>query len=144
MASFEVSAASPLLMSTRGKVLVVDDDTVVLRITRARLESAGFSVVTRDKALGTTQAIINEKPDVILLDLDMPALRGDLLAELLEKNLRTKDVPIIFHSNEDLFALQQKARDAQAIGAIAKTGDDAVFLAQFERLFIRSMRKATP
>ena len=54
-------------MKNKGKVLVVDNDPIVLGVTRARLESAGYQVVTRDKAPGTSRAILEEDPDVVLL-----------------------------------------------------------------------------
>src|SRR5262245_61448982 len=132
-------------MSSRGKVMVVDDDPLVLKIVRSRLERAGFTVTTRSEALGTSQAISQEQPDVVLLDLKMPALTGDLLIEAARKaGKASANVAFIFHSGEALAVLQEKAQRAGAIGAIAKTDDEASFLAQFERLFERAMRKRGP
>jgi CheY-like chemotaxis protein len=127
-------------VNSRGKVLVVDDDPVVLKITRARLEGAGFEVVTRQEALGTSQAILSELPALVLLDLNMPALAGDAIAELLSDKLHERNISIIFHSSSDLVTLQAKARASGVIGAIPKTGDDELFVAQFERLFARANR----
>ncbi|MBC7792908.1 MAG: response regulator, partial [Clostridia bacterium] len=124
----------------RGKVLVVDDDALVLTLTQTRLEGAGFTVVTRDKAIGTLQAIHEERPDVVMLDIRMPALTGTSLADLIT---RTKGgVPIIFHSSQNLTALQVAAQHGGAIGAISKTPDDALFLRQFDRLYERIKRRA--
>ena len=128
-------------MGARGRVLVVDDEQLVLQITRARLEGAGYEVITRDEAMGTTQDVIKHEPDVVLLDVRMPALSGDLLAKLLQETFGGKSVPVIFHSSEDLLSLQKMARETGAVGAIPKTGDDAMFIAQFERLFARATRK---
>ena len=126
-------------MERRTKVLVVDDDKLVLKLTRARLESAGYEVVTRSESLGTSQAIVEEAPDVVLLDINMPALAGDTLAEIVRRNPRAADVPIIFHSGEALSVVQSRARDVGALGALPKTDDDASFLAQFERLLKRAV-----
>lgn len=130
--------------TTRGKVLVVDDDTLVLKMTQMRLERAGFSVITRDRAIGTMQAITNEQPDVVVLDIRMPALTGPVLADLINRSARIGSIPIIFHSSESLSALQDAATQSGAVGAIPKTADDGLFLAQFERLFDRIKRKAQP
>lgn len=128
-------------MSSRGKVLVVDDDAVVLVMLQTRLQRAGFTVVTRDSAIGTLQTITAERPDVVVLDISMPALSGTALAELIG---RTRgDVPVIFHSSQTLTTLQLAAQQSGAIGAISKTADDMLFMAQFERLYDRAKRQAT-
>ena len=48
------------------KVLVVDDDPVILAMAEGVLRSLGHDVVTRDHALGTTSTIFEERPDVTL------------------------------------------------------------------------------
>lgn len=123
---------------SRGKVLVVDDDALVLRITRARLESAGFEVVLREQALGTSQAVLKEQPDILLLDLSMPTLAGETIAGVVSE---WSGLLVIFHSSEDLLSLQEKARRSGVLGAIPKTGDDKLFIAQFERLLARAKHK---
>ena len=50
----------------RGKVVVVDDDPIALRILCARLEGAGYTVIPRIEPLGTSQVIADEQPDVEL------------------------------------------------------------------------------
>jgi CheY-like chemotaxis protein len=122
-------------MGTRGKILIVDDDPIVLRITQARLEGAGFEVVTRQEALGTSQVVLRERPDLVLLDMKMPGLDGDKIAQLLRQREELRTTPIVFHSSGDLISLQEKGREAGALGVIAKTDNDTIFLAQFERLF---------
>jgi PleD family two-component response regulator len=128
----------------RGKVLIVDDDPVVLKVTRDRLERAGYDVRTRSEALGTSVIVAIEKPDVVLLDYSMPGMSGDILAKLLESNPSTRKAAIIFHSGEDLAFLQSRAQALGVTGAIAKTDSERVFLAQFERLFARVAREPRP
>ncbi len=124
----------------RGKVLIVDDDPVVLRVIREWLERAGFEVLTRGEALGTTGAVAVDKPDVILLDYRMPEINGEALAHLLEINPTTNKSAIIFHSSEDLAFLQERATTLGITGAIPKTDNEKMFLAQFERLFARAKK----
>lgn len=122
---------------SRGKVLVVDDDQVALKVTRARLEGAGFEVITRSEAIGTSLVVSKEKPNLILLDFRMPGMTGDVLAKVLGESSLTKATPVIFHSGENLDFLQARAKEVGVAGAIAKTDSDKIFLAQFERLFSR-------
>ena len=122
---------------TRGTVLIVDDDPIVLEVTKERLEGAGYTVHTREEALGTSQWTAEFHPDVILLDINMPALTGVDLAQLLKKRRATKDVAIILYSSLDATELQSKLSATGAVGAIQKTGDARRFLEAFERLVSR-------
>jgi CheY-like chemotaxis protein len=122
---------------SRGVVLIVDDDPIVLEVTRERLERAGYQVHTREEALGTSQWTAEFQPDIVLLDVNMPALAGPELAQLLKKRRATKDVAIILYSSLESAELQGKLRATGAVGAIQKTGDERRFLEDFERLAAR-------
>jgi DNA-binding response OmpR family regulator len=125
-----------MMGSTRGKVLVVDDDIVALEVAKERLERAGFTVITRSTALGTSACIKKEKPKCVLLDVQMPGLSGDALAKLLQG----ASVPssVILHSASDRAALTSLASSCGAVGVIEKTDDDRYFLAQFENCLRRT------
>lgn len=58
------------------KVLVVDDDRMVLLSTRLVLESAGFRVAISDRGDRALEIVREERPDVLLLDLMMPGTDG--------------------------------------------------------------------
>src|SRR5438105_318288 len=51
------------------KVLIVDDDSVVLFVVQAWLQSAGFEVLTHDSPFGTASLIRRERPAILLLDM---------------------------------------------------------------------------
>lgn len=118
-------------------VLVVDDDPVVLEVTRERLEGVGYAVHTRQEAIGTSQWASEFQPDVILLDINMPALDGTDLAQLLKRRRATKNLAIILFSSMDSQQLDRRLSDTGADGAIQKTGDAARFLSEFESLIAR-------
>ena len=121
----------------RGMVLVVDDDPIVLEVTRERLEGVGYAVHTRQEAIGTSQWASEFKPDVILLDINMPALDGTDLAQLLKRRRATKDLAIFLFSSMDPEQLDRRLNDTGADGAIQKTGDSSRFLSEFEALLAR-------
>jgi DNA-binding response OmpR family regulator len=121
----------------RGKVLVVDDDPIALELVHDRLTANGYTVVTRSEALGTSAAIVQEAPDVVLLDVSMPGLSGERLAKLIAQNPKGQTVEIIFHSATDPKQLEGLVRQCKALGAIQKTADDAQFVARFESLLAR-------
>jgi len=113
----------------RVKIMVVDDDPVVLETTRERLEGAGYEVSNRSSSLGTTAAVLREKPDFMLLDVNMPGLRGDVIASLVSDWSGSSKTPrIILHSSSSNEALVALANRCGAIGVIEKTSDARKFL----------------
>jgi CheY-like chemotaxis protein len=118
--------------SRRKLVLIVDDDPIVLEVTKERLEQLGVEVATRTESLGTSRWILENKPDFVLLDLMMPALTGSELARVLKR--REVKTGIIVYSSLPQTHLDQVARDVGALGALSKALDDLEFDRQFLRL----------
>ena len=132
-------------MNHRLKVLVVDDDPIVLEVTRARLEAAGYEVVIREDGVGTSNAVAQENPDVVLLDITMPGISGEAIAKLITHNPKRAAVSVIFHSTRGQAELDVLASECRALGAIEKTNNSALFRLQFERLVMsRYKRSYTP
>ena len=121
----------------RGKVLVVDDDQIILEVVRERLDAAGYDVHVRADALGTSQWVAREQPDFILLDVMMPALSGGELGQLLKRSTSTNQTTVILHSSMTAASLQPVIERTGAIGAITKTHDGVQFMAEFEQLVAR-------
>jgi DNA-binding NtrC family response regulator len=128
-------------MKRRTKVLVVDDDPIVLEVARTRLTRAGYDVVTREDALGTSTAVAQESPDVVLLDIAMPGISGEALARLIAQNQKKHPVSVIFHSSREQADLDKLAEDCQALGSIQKTSSASMFQIQFERLLLQRKRR---
>jgi CheY-like chemotaxis protein len=119
------------------KVLVIDDDPVSLALGQAALERHGHTVVTLERALGATAVILRERPDVLLLDLDMPGLSGDAWLHMLrERRILGGDeqLAVILHSGADPAELEKIARETGALGGISKQGSALAFVREFERL----------
>ncbi len=127
-------------VQSRGRVLVVDDDPVVLQAVADCLTAAGFEVMSRSQALGTSQWIAQHDIDIILLDLMMPAMSGVDLATFLKKRGLTRKLSVILHSSKRSVELGPLVRQTGALGAIAKTDDTLTFLTEFERLADRHFR----
>lgn len=67
------------------KVLLVDDNELLLEVARAALSASGFDVVTSSTALGFSAALAEARPHVALVDVLMPALNGNHLVELARR-----------------------------------------------------------
>ncbi len=105
---------------TKKKILVIDDDERHLIAAKELLEDAGYEVITHHNWFGSTNAIKNLKPDLVLLDINMPALPGDELSVILRSNSKIKDVPIVFYSSNDEDSLRKAASGYGVRGYICK------------------------
>ncbi len=104
----------------KKKVLVVDDDELHLYMTKELLKNDRFEVITHQHGLGVTSLMNQLQPDLVLLDINMPALSGDKLAELLGANNDIRHIPIVFHSSNDEDSLRESAAAHGVCGYICK------------------------
>ena len=115
--------------------MVVDDDEVVLEVTREHLESAGFQVTTRSSAIGTSAAVGREEPDIVLLDVNIPGLSGDTLARLIAQAQPHRPA-VILYSSASRERLAGLAKTCGAVGIIEKTSSRAFFLGQLDACLV--------
>ena len=83
------------------RVLVVDDDEDFLLLSRRSLESRGHEVATVSTAFGLVNRVAGAsgpRPDIVVLDCDLPGLTGFSALELLAKDRRTHMVPVLLVS----------------------------------------------
>lgn len=124
-------------MAPNLKVLVVDDDPVSLILSQEALAALGHDVLTHDHALGTAPLVARERPDVVLIDVHMPALSGNEIVQLvgeLEARGSGARTRFILHSGDSEEELARLVEQTGALGAIRKTGDAAAFQQAFQRL----------
>jgi two-component system response regulator AdeR len=123
------------------KVMVVDDSKVVLEHLGFVLDRAGYEVTVRGSALGTVQHVVKVRPDVLVLDVSMPALDGDRLVGMIREI--DKKLVIILHSSLPLEQLDKLATQSGAHGAIKKTPDAIHFLLEFQRILLSAGRSTS-
>ena len=104
----------------RKKILIIDDDERHLIATKEILEVEGYNVVVQNGFYGITNLVAKLLPDLLLLDVNMPGLSGEMLSTLLLANNRTKDVPIVFYSSNDEDSLRNSVQKYGVAGYICK------------------------
>jgi two-component system KDP operon response regulator KdpE len=77
------------------KILIVDDDTDLLLALRIRLKSRGYATVLASDASMAIQKAVQEKPDLILLDVGLPDQNGFLVLDNLKQNSDLASIPVI-------------------------------------------------
>ncbi len=82
-------------MSARPRVLVVDDHPVGAELLAFVLEEGGFDVETVGDAEGARRCIADARPDLILMDLQLPGEDGLALTRALKANAATRTIPVV-------------------------------------------------
>jgi two-component system, cell cycle response regulator DivK len=80
----------------RKKALVVDDNGNNLMLEKDLLEVAGFEVLEAENAADGIAIARREKPDIIIMDVRLPDMRGTEAAKILRQDKETCDIPIVF------------------------------------------------
>src|SRR5262249_34237494 len=96
------------------RVLVVDDDTGVQTLLRAFLQRQGYAVMSAEDGATAVVLAKRELPDLVLLDLQLPVMRGDEVCRQLRQDSRTQLIPIIMLTGNGDF---QHKLDAWGYGA---------------------------
>ncbi|MGP8154244.1 MAG: response regulator [Smithella sp.] len=84
-------------MQEKIKVLVIDDEVDFCYFVQKNLMQNGmFDVVVANKGKDGIKMAVNNKPDIILLDLFMPDMSGEDVADAFKRNIITAKIPILF------------------------------------------------
>lgn len=110
-------------MARRKKILIVDDERDIVKVLTLRLQSGGYNtVVAFDGVQGVFMAH-KERPQLIILDIRMPAGDGFSVAEKLKESKRTNRIPIIFLTGSPERIAEEKALELGAKYFIKKPYD---------------------
>jgi CheY-like chemotaxis protein len=85
-------------MAKAKRILVCDDDPVILRLLEVNLELEGFEVLTGNNGQEGVEIARREKPDLVILDIMMPRMDGYEACRLIKEDATTKDIPVVFLS----------------------------------------------
>jgi len=107
----------------KKRILIIDDDKVVLESLRRLLELHSYEALAVQEAGEAFSKAKSFNPDVILLDLLMPRLGGLEICEMLNSDKETRGIPIIVVSALDKEADIKKAYRLGVVGYITKPYD---------------------
>ena len=120
--------------SSRGRVLVVDDEPDLVRVLEFGLRASGYTVESASDGQEGLKKAREIKPDVILLDLMLPKLDGYKVCRLLKFDDRFKHIPIIILSARTQEGDQTLALEMGANRFVTKPYDFAEILGYIETL----------
>jgi len=103
------------------RILVADDNRLLLAITKDALAAQGFQVITVGSGLDVYREVLAQRPHLILLDIMMPEIDGIEICRNLKRNPATQKIVIVIHSAKRDLDLMDLAYEAGAEGFIMKS-----------------------
>jgi len=102
------------------RILVIDDDEIVLQAIRDLLTSAGYYAHCLVSPIGATQVIVSQQIQAVVVDLNMPVMRGDRFISLLRSWDRIRDLPTVLISGAATATLEEIAKQLPGVGVVSK------------------------
>jgi DNA-binding response OmpR family regulator len=110
------------------KILLIDDDESLLLGLTLRLRANGYNIVSAVDAISAITVARKELPDLIILDLGLPAGDGFVVLERLKTLADFATIPVIVLSARDPLGNKNRALDAGAVAFFQKPPDNREFL----------------
>jgi CheY-like chemotaxis protein len=95
-------------------ILIVDDDEMIGKMIRPILFSHGYSVLTAETGEDGIQIAKKQKPDLILLDVILPGIKGRDVCRKIKEDPETAHIPVVFQTAKDS---PEDIKAEQAVGS---------------------------
>ncbi|MBV9573230.1 MAG: response regulator [Acidobacteriales bacterium] len=125
------------------KVLVIEDDRDVRLGYHVLLKSSGYDTFFAEDGMTAVTEARKQQPDVIILDLGLPAGDGFVVLERLRANTSLSLIPVIVVSGRDIHSSKERALKAGAKAFLQKPWDDRELLTLVRQLAGQSSMSAS-
>jgi len=85
--------------SGNGKILLVEDDPMVVRMYERKLKFDGFNIITAFNGEKGLEELKKDRPDIILCDIMMPKMSGLEMLKIVKDDPQYKDLPVVMLTN---------------------------------------------
>lgn len=120
--------------NARRLVMIVDDSVTVRKVTSRLLERQGYDVVTAKDGVDAMEQLENVRPDLMLLDIEMPRMDGFEVTNLVRHHDIHQDLPIIMITSRTGEKHRERAFSLGATQYMGKPFQEAELLANIESL----------
>lgn len=124
----------------RKKILVVDDSGITLRNVKGWLEDKYQVILANSGAMAIKYLSIN-KPDLILLDYDMPIVDGKLVLEMIRNEVEFADIPVFFLTGKSDKESIMSVMNLKPEGYILKSTDTNLIVQTIDDFFMKQKAK---
>ena len=115
------------------KILIADDEPNILKLLFSRLKAAHYEVIGAYDGVQAIKLAHQEKPDLAILDIRMPAGGGLTVCEHLSSSLETAFIPVIFITAHPSDEVRQKVAELGAVDFVTKPFDADELLAKVKK-----------
>jgi len=109
-----------MLMKSKGKVLVVDDEIYIIHILDFSLSMEGYEVFSALDGQEAIEKAREVKPDLIVMDMIMPKMDGYVACKQIKTDPLTKHIPVILLSAKGRSINGKIAREVGAVEDVSK------------------------
>ena len=118
----------------KKKILIVEDENVIRNELKTLLENSGYEVLALENFHNTKEDILNEKPDLILLDINIPNINGEILLKEIRKETNVPVIMVTSRAGEvdEVLSISYGADDY-----ITKPYNPTILLLRIQNIFKR-------
>jgi len=109
-------------------ILIIQDSPSINALLKRRLESGGFSVETVETGEEGIERTKSRQYHLVLLDYNLPGMNGSQICQILKKEEKTRNIPIVFMSAKDEDKLSQMTKESGADGYIGLPLEGKIFI----------------
>ncbi|MDH3585303.1 MAG: response regulator [Phycisphaerae bacterium] len=117
----------------RPRILIADDDPALLRALTIRLTHEGYDVITASDGYNALARAMDERPDLMILDINMPAGDGFTVQERFENSSGWPRVPTIYISGDKSDVIRHRFRQAKGFALLHKPLDGRHLIEMIQR-----------
>ena len=119
-----------------GKILFVDDEPAIVKVTAFRLRQAGYEVSVAGNGKEALELLRDplKRPGLILLDLSMPVMDGYQACKLIKGSPDLKDIPVVFFTaSNSMVNIEEQVKEFGAADYIVKPFEPQELLEKISR-----------
>lgn len=116
----------------KKKILVIEDDKAIAVALGVRLRANNYEVLVAYDGVTGMSTALKTRPDLIVLDISMPAASGFLVAERMQNNVYLAGTPLIFVTASKKPGLRERAEELGAVGFFEKPYEAKELLATIQ------------
>jgi DNA-binding NtrC family response regulator len=129
-------------MEKKARILILDDRIDELSGLKALLEDEGYEVHMTASPFSLPFVVRSHNPDLILIDVNMPALSGERLLRSIPRKALKTTAPFVLFSGIDMHDLASLAKRTGADGCIYKGSDIETVLSQIKQFVAKRVAEA--
>jgi DNA-binding response OmpR family regulator len=122
---------------THARVLVTDDEPITRMLVKLLLEREKFTVLEATNGREAVEIATRERPDLLLIDLNMPEMDGYEAIQRMRRDLSLATLPIVVVTAEDGPGIERRVLELGADDYIVKPFDPEILLSRVNAVFRR-------